>query len=124
MSEKQERDGYWWCPSCKEELGWYHVTHQEFCEHCGHLVSWITIIHGELLSHKQAQEQLKAALFKKLADAHGKIERLRETLQQCRSLFGEIRGDWTDPRRECRAGVDIISAVLAPDTAEAAKVKK
>jgi hypothetical protein len=42
MNEKTVPDdkGYWWCPECKEELGWYHVTCQEKHETCGTSVIW------------------------------------------------------------------------------------
>jgi hypothetical protein len=33
-------------------------------------------------------------------------------LRECAELFSAIRGDWTDPRHECRAGQEVISAAL------------
>ena len=28
-------ESYWWCPECKEEKAWHHVTYQECCTDCG-----------------------------------------------------------------------------------------
>ena len=36
-------ESYWWCPNCREEVDWYHVTYQEQHEACGHLVESISI---------------------------------------------------------------------------------
>jgi hypothetical protein len=47
--------GYWWCPNCKEELGWYHVTHQEKHEACGCDVDLLD-------SHEGLERELAAAL--------------------------------------------------------------
>ena len=35
-----------------------------------------------------------------------------EALKTCLEMFREIRGDWTDPRMECRAGADAAVAAL------------
>ena len=40
--------GYWWCPTCKEEVGGYHVTNQEKHESCGHPVIWVEPVDAEL----------------------------------------------------------------------------
>lgn len=34
-------------------------------------------------------------------------------LQECYNLFSSIRGDWTDPRSDCREGWAIINAAQA-----------
>jgi hypothetical protein len=31
----KDTGGDWWCPTCKEIVGGYHVTHQECHEACG-----------------------------------------------------------------------------------------
>ncbi len=42
---------------------------------------------------------------------------LLEALQKCRALFSEIKGDFTDPREECREGWAIIDTAIAKATA-------
>ena len=36
-----------------------------------------------------------------------------EALKQCSKLFHSIRGDWSDPRAECREGWAVIDAALS-----------
>jgi hypothetical protein len=36
-----------------------------------------------------------------------------EALRKCDELFHDIRGDWTDPRSECREGWRVIEEALA-----------
>ena len=43
-----------------------------------------------------------------------------EALKTCLEMFREIRGDWTDPRMECRAGADAAVAALALTPADCA----
>jgi len=38
---------------------------------------------------------------------------LLEALGRCRELFSDIRGDWSDPRADCREGWAIIDAAIA-----------
>src|SRR3990172_4188835 len=42
----------------------------------------------------------------------------RAALEKCKELFTEIRGDWSDPRAECREGWAVIDAALAATPAE------
>lgn len=49
---------------------------------------------------------------KKSLEAEADNARLRAALEDCRRLFREIRGDWTDPRSECSDGLGIIAAAL------------
>lgn len=37
---------------------------------------------------------------------------MREALETCFELFSAIRGDWTDPRSECREGQRVIAKAL------------
>ena len=46
-------------------------------------------------------------------------EALAEALDECKELFSAIRGDWSDPRAECRAGWAVIDTALARLPAEA-----
>jgi len=48
-------------------------------------------------------------------DAEAENARLREALDQCDDLFSAIRGDFTDPRSECRKGAEIIERALAKE---------
>lgn len=45
------------------------------------------------------------------AVAHNAV--LREALDKCSDLFSKIRGDWTDPRIECRVGQSVIAEALS-----------
>ncbi len=49
----------------------------------------------------------------RLATAATLIEALSEALATCNGLFDVIRGDWSDPRSECREGWGVIAAALA-----------
>jgi hypothetical protein len=40
-------------------------------------------------------------------------EALTAALRECRGLFSELRGDWSDNRGPCREGFRIIDAALA-----------
>lgn len=42
----------------------------------------------------------------------GNADTLADALKRCRELFSEIRGDWTDPREQCREGWRVIDAAL------------
>ena len=53
-------------------------------------------------------------------DFVAKIERLEDALAETRralriahDLFSDIRGDWSDPRWQCRHGWEVIDAALA-----------
>src|SRR5882672_9560367 len=49
------------------------------------------------------------------------LEAAKADLLKCSELFSSIRGDWTDPRTDCREGWSIIDArVKAIDEALAA----
>lgn len=63
----------------------------------------------ELFTEKKKLGEAEATLSKQ----EGVIEKLGEALKKCSSLFSEIRGDWTDPRHECREGWRIVSEALA-----------
>ena len=55
-------EGYWFCPYCKEEVGGYHVTHQELHESCGMQVKWIeSNDDGELPIYSQAELDRRVA---------------------------------------------------------------
>ncbi len=41
--------------------------------------------------------------------------KMREALETCSELFSDIRGDWTDPRSECREGQQVIAEALSCD---------
>ena len=46
-------------------------------------------------------------------------EKLTPLVNRCGELFSDIRGDWSDPRTECREGwavCDQMRALLAPET--------
>lgn len=43
---------------------------------------------------------------------NARVKDLEGALRRCRELFSDIRGDWTDPRSECREGWAIIDAAL------------
>lgn len=40
-------------------------------------------------------------------------EKVRSALERCSELFSDIRGDWSDPRSECREGQRLIEEALA-----------
>ena len=40
-------------------------------------------------------------------------QKLSDALNKCYDLFAEIRGDWSDPRAECREGFEVITQALA-----------
>lgn len=42
-------------------------------------------------------------------------ERMRAALKRCSDLFSEIRGDWTDPRNQCREGWRVIDEALGDE---------
>ncbi len=53
------------------------------------------------------------------------IDRLRAArdelvpvLKKLSDLFSDIRGDWSDPRHECREGQDLIAALIAKHGAD------
>lgn len=48
---------------------------------------------------------------------------LASALERCRSLFREIRLDWTDPRSETREGIEIIDIALECRTALSASLE-
>ena len=50
--------------------------------------------------------------------APGAPEGWREALEKARALFVEIKGDFYDPRAECREGIDIIDRALASSSAK------
>lgn len=41
------------------------------------------------------------------------ISKAVEALEACAELFMEIRMDWTDPRSECREGMEICESALS-----------
>ena len=42
----------------------------------------------------------------------GRVNRAEGALGECRELFAELRGDWSDNRGPCREGMMIIDKVL------------
>lgn len=52
-------------------------------------------------------------LEKQNETARQQVTTLREALKKCYELFSDIRGDWTDPRAECREGWKVIDNALA-----------
>lgn len=49
MSETKDKptpEGFWWCPSCKMEIGGCNVTHEEHCDRCGQYVQWVELAHS------------------------------------------------------------------------------
>ena len=64
---------------------------------------------GECFKVNAALSALRALVAKK-----------DEALKTCLEMFREIRGDWTDPRMECRAGADAAVAALALTPADCA----
>ena len=68
------KNGYWWCPSCKQEMGWERVTYEEKCDTCGHAVCWITIIEGEPLANLVTEMDLAKA---EIARLQGIVDALR-----------------------------------------------
>ena len=61
-----------------------------------------------------------ARLQSRLAECESLVVKKDEALKTCLEMFREIRGDWTDPRMECRAGADAAVAALALTPADCA----
>jgi hypothetical protein len=61
------------------------------------------------------------AVARAVAPLAAEVLALREGLRRCGELFGAIIGDWTDPRSECREGIDIADGLLARPVPDAAK---
>lgn len=40
------------------------------------------------------------------------VEALKEGLKNCARLFRNIRMDWSDPRYDCRAGIDLVKDLV------------
>jgi len=40
------------------------------------------------------------------------LRQTRRALYICNNLFDDIRGDWSDPRWQCRTGWDVIGTAL------------
>jgi len=59
---------------------------------------------------------LKCSELEELCKSH---DVMVEALKGCSELFSDIRGDWSDPRYECRSGQELIANALAK--AEGAK---
>lgn len=59
-----------------------------------------------------AEVAANAAFIVKAVNSHDALvkalENAKAALEACSDLFSEIRGDWTDPRSECREGQDVI----------------
>lgn len=64
-------------------------------------------------AHAAAQGDMRAVHADVVALCR-EVRRLRAALERCDELFHEIRCDFTDPRSECREGMAIVSAALAP----------
>lgn len=39
-------------------------------------------------------------------------EKMRVALDKCADIFGDIKSDFTDPREDCRRGIEIACAAL------------
>lgn len=68
-------------------------------------------------THAQVVEQMSACWFKmqqRWETLSAENQRLREALNQCGALFYEIRCDFTDPRSECRDGMEICRKATNP----------
>jgi hypothetical protein len=68
---------------------------------------------------RQTGQQALERAAADLAAARAETALLREALEKCRDLFTEIRGDWSDPRSECREGWRIIDEALDSTSAAA-----
>ena len=56
-----------------------------------------------------------------IAQLTAERDALRVALEKCRELFADIRGDWTDPRSQCREGWRVIDEALHPTSTEGEK---
>lgn len=60
---------------------------------------------------------LRKATTDRLVAAELALEAATKVLGECRELFVELRGDWSDNRGPCREGLAIIDAALAGEDA-------
>ena len=67
----------------------------------------------EIADFIAAASALLPAALADLKRARERIKELEGALEKCGELFSEIRGDWSDPRSECREGWAIINAALS-----------
>ena len=96
----------------------YGPTKKVPCSECGHdaiVALRVDGTHYEDSLHCEVcwlREQLSTIDAERKADKAA-LCRARMALQKCGELFGEIRGDWTDPRSECREGWEVIESALS-----------
>ncbi len=70
----------------------------------------------EASGYAQGYRDALAAASRAVKVSDALTEELLAALHKCGALFSEIRGDWTDPRAECREGWEIIAAATAKAT--------
>jgi hypothetical protein len=69
--------------------------------------------HERLVATAQNAHAKKSEVESDLTALRALVAKKDEALKTCLEMFREIRGDWTDPRMECRAGADAAVAALA-----------
>lgn len=67
---------------------------------------------GHILSSFQAKDRMVMCTTCAATLAAAWVGPLEAALERCNDLFYDIRGDWTDPRSECREGWEAIRTAL------------